>query len=74
MKISKFTIIICIQILLLCIAFYFIGYGKAYQKSVDYANEFIDKNCIKSIGIEESLPEWEQAMFNVNITMEGENG
>ena len=74
MKISKGVIIICIQILLLCAVFYAIGYGKAYQKSVDYANDFIDKNCIKKFSVEDMMYNAEQEMFNLNITIGGENG
>ena len=76
MKFNKFTILICIQILLLCTVFYAIGYGKAYQKSVDYANDFIDKNCIRKVGVEDYVHNAEQAIFDfkLNITEEGENG
>lgn len=62
--------------MLLCAVFYAIGYGKAYQKSVNYANDFIDKNCIKKIGAEAYISGANEPLLDLsfNITEEDENG
>ena len=62
--------------MLLCAVFYAIGYGKAYQKSVDYANDFIDKNCIKKITVGDYISSINDLRldFDFNITEGVENG
>jgi len=73
MKIDKFAVIICIQIFLLCLVFFCIGYGNAYKTAVTYTNEFIEDNCIRNIGYEDMDFDVEQQMFNINITFGGQN-
>ena len=39
------VIALLFMITFLCIGFFAAGYGVAYQKGVDYANEYVEVNC-----------------------------
>ena len=40
-KIDKQVIVTGFMIIMLCVSFYFIGYGNAYKKAVVFANNYI---------------------------------